>query len=235
MHEAIHRKRCRRPRLSLLLGIGALVAVTVPALGSAGPPTPACHGRPATVVGTPGSDSLRRQDVDDGAVIVLLGGNDRVYDDAKNVTICGGSGSDEITALGRANGRKTVFDGGRDTDYLISGFPRPGNYPGTRAPLHLFGGKGHDELAAGRRDDTIKGGSGDDGPIWGLNGSDVMRGGPGDDSMHGHGGKDRLYGNGGRDKLFGGSRMQSDRSRDRADGGRNSDRCRAEVKRRCER
>ena len=227
MHDTIHRRRCRGRRLSLLLGIGALVAASVPASGGAGTPTPTCHGRPATFVGTPGNDNRGHRNVNDGDVFVLLGGRDVVYDDAKNVTVCGGSDRDVIYATEQANGRRTLFDGGRGDDYLIGRW-------NTQDPLHLFGGKGRDQLTGSQRDDTIKGGDGND-RVWGMKGDDVIRGGRGKDKLQGRHGKDRLYGNGGRDALFGGSEGRSDRTRDLADGGRNNDKCRAEVKRRCER
>jgi Ca2+-binding RTX toxin-like protein len=219
-----------------VFAIATLLSCTLASGGVASATTPTCHGRPATVIGTPGSDVFERPDVDHGDVFVLLGGNDSVDDDAKNVTVCGGSGRDDITAFGRAHGRKTLFDGGPDGDYLISGLPgrRPGLFRGPRAPLHLLGGKGRDELSAGQGDDTIRGGSGGD-FAWGLKGDDVIRGGRGEDRILGNGDEDRLYGNRGRDILFGDWARESQPDVDTADGGRNIDKCRAEVRRRCER
>lgn len=230
------RTQLRAARHGLVLTIAIVLGCTLAPQGVAGGTPPSCHGRAATVVGTPGNDLFERPDADDGEVFVLLGGNDRVEDDAKNVIVCGGSGSDEITAFGRAHGRKTLFDGGRDGDFLISGFPgrRPGLFRGPRAPLRLLGGRGRDELSAGQGDDTIRGGSGPD-FAWGLKGDDVIKGGRGDDRMLGHGDQDRLYGHRGRDILFGDRVSESHPGLDIANGGRNIDKCRAEVRRRCER
>jgi Ca2+-binding RTX toxin-like protein len=228
--RAVNSEPARRAlAIVTLLGIGIVPA------GVAAAPSPTCHGETATVVGTPGRDVFRRPEVHSGDVFVLRGGNDAVDDDEKNVVVCGGAGSDDITAFGRAHGRRTFFYGGRDLDYLISGLPgsRPGLYLGPKAPLHVFGGRGHDELTGGQGADTLEGGPGPDFG-WGISGDDVVRGGPNGDRLHGSGGDDRLYGNRGADKLTGAGPPQSGSDRDFADGGPDVDTCRAEIKRHCE-
>ena len=86
---------------------------------SAGPGAPAsvprCAGRPATIVGSAGRDTLRGTRRAD--VIVALGGNDRVFAGGGNDIVCGGSGNDRI-----AGGRgRDVLLGGSGRDRLTGG------------------------------------------------------------------------------------------------------------------
>lgn len=81
------------------------------------PPAPNryCHGRRATVLGTPGSDDLRGTRGRD--VIVALGGSDRIRSFGGRDVICGGAGRDRL--FGGA-GRDTIF-GGPGSDLLVGG------------------------------------------------------------------------------------------------------------------
>jgi Ca2+-binding RTX toxin-like protein len=223
-----------RARLSvpLLLAVAGCAVIMSPTSVAAGTATPKCHGRPATVVGTPGNDSFHQTDIHDGDVLVLLGGRDEAFDNSRNVTVCGGAGSDLISALGKVSGRRTLFDGGANVDYLTSGLTRRGSFHGPKAPLHVFGGRGHDELSGGRAKDTLDGGPGPD-LEWGITGDDRLQGGPGDDSLHGQGNSDTMLGGIGDDVLKG-DIPQEPAGRDVANGGPDRDLCRAEVKRHCE-
>jgi hypothetical protein len=97
-----------------------------------------CGGRLATMLGTPGVDSINGTGATD--VIVALGGNDLVEAGAGKDIVCGGAGNDRI--FGEA-GDDTLFgDGGRDK---------------------LFGGPGRDLLQGlGGRRDICRGGGGRD-------------------------------------------------------------------------
>lgn len=90
--------------------------------------------------------------------------------------------------------------------------------------------------------------SGDPQTIHGTSGRDVIAGGHGPDKIYGHAGNDKICGNKGRDLIYGnrgddrvrGFRgndlLYGNRGHDRANGGfGNTDLCRAERKRRCER
>lgn len=124
-----------------------------------------CHGKKATIVGTPGDDVLigtRGQDIFQGGP-----GNDTIYGWRGNDLICGGGGAD-------------LLDGGRNNDVVDGG---PGD--GDRA----YGGLGDDRVDGGRGDgdevaghlgiDRVTGGPGDHDYVHGDYGWDRMDGGPG--------------------------------------------------------
>ena len=79
---------------------------------------PRCFGRPATLVGTPGNDTLRGTAGND--VIVALAGNDRIDGRGGNDRICAGPGRDTLHG-GPGNDR---LDGGPGTDVLNGGAGR---------------------------------------------------------------------------------------------------------------
>jgi Ca2+-binding RTX toxin-like protein len=75
---------------------------------------PACFGRPATIVGTNGSDVIYGTGFPD--VIASLAGNDKVHARAGGDFVCGGDGSDVIFD---GYGSDTIDGGtGVDTVYL---------------------------------------------------------------------------------------------------------------------
>jgi uncharacterized delta-60 repeat protein len=78
-------------------------------------PLPRCGGRVATIVGTPGRDTLRGTRRAD--VIVALGGNDKVLARGGNDRVCGGAGND---GLNGGPGRD-VLTGGAGRDRLTGG------------------------------------------------------------------------------------------------------------------
>jgi Ca2+-binding RTX toxin-like protein len=72
---------------------------------------PTCKGKPATIVGTNGTDVRKGTPGKD--VIVGLGGNDKLSGLAGNDLICGGEGKD---ALNGGKGKDKLFgDAGKDT------------------------------------------------------------------------------------------------------------------------
>lgn len=81
--------------------LAACVATTLSSLASdsAGAPPPLCKGRLATIVGTPGNDTLTGTK-----------GRDVIKGLAQNDTLCGGDGYDVI----EGNGGNDVIDGGAD-------------------------------------------------------------------------------------------------------------------------
>ena len=174
---------------------------------------------------------FEEDEVGDGDVLVLLADADLVTSKARNVTVCGGAGSDDIRARPGTNGRRTLFDGGRGDDLLEAG-QRRSSFFNVDVPVRFFGGPGDDSVVGGSADDYLKAGPADDPPgdldrdaAYGLRGADLIKGG--DDA-------DDLRGGPGNDSLKGG--RNSHRHGDFADGGRGRrDRCRAEVKRNCER
>lgn len=99
----------------LLVIVGGLTLVVM----FVSTPTPAqaaptCFGRPATIVGTNGSDVIYGTNFPD--VIASLGGNDSVHARAGGDFICGGDGSDVIFD---GKGSDSIDGGtGVDTVYL---------------------------------------------------------------------------------------------------------------------
>lgn len=170
----------------ILAAVGAALIAVLPLAGpahSATTTTPTCFGRPATIVGTSGDDTLTGQSgVSD--VIVGLGGND---------TIIGGDFYEGDAIPGTA---PDYICGGPGDDHIIGG---PGND-------HINGGSGNDYIKPGRGDDVANGNGGNDT----LNDpscadcdsrNDTFSGGTGEDTLYGGWGQDHLYGNAGNDTL----------------------------------
>lgn len=158
---------------STTLAAGLLVA---PAHAAA----PLCFGKPATIVGTAGPDSLRSSDeVSD--VIWGAGGNDYISGgDFYGVQthpdlLCGGPGDDRIS--GSPGNDK--LSGGQGADYVR----------GERGSDVLHGNDGNDNLVEESIADSDAG-------------DDVLRGGAGDDRIGGGWGRDQLFGDGGADEVI---------------------------------
>ena len=115
-----------------------------PTLPSGAPAT--CRGKPATIVGTNGSDARTGSQGQD--VIVALGGNDKLSGLAGNDVICGGKGNDTLKG-----GAGNDFLGGQKGNDKLSG--QKGNDK-------LSGKAGNDKLKGGPGKDTLKGGAGKD-------------------------------------------------------------------------
>lgn len=141
--------------LVALAAVSVAPAHAAPA-GAAGDRPPRCHGRPATIVGTPGKDRIvgtRGADV-----IVARGGADRVQGAGGDDLICGGRGADELRG---GTGSDRVY-GGAGTDVVFAD-------RGCICTEHSR--VNHDQ---------VEGGPGHD-KIYSVGGTDLLRGGPGAD------------------------------------------------------
>lgn len=131
----------------------ASVKVTAPAT------PPSCAGVAATIVGTPGGDSLRGTGGRD--VIVARGGNDSVFSFAGRDLVCAGSGSDRVVSgtaadrvLGGAGLDRLIGRGGADT---LKGNGGNDVLRGNAGPDRLRGGGGFDVCRGGAGLDSIRG------------------------------------------------------------------------------
>jgi Ca2+-binding RTX toxin-like protein len=191
-------------------------ALTARSLQAGAPQT--CDGRPATIVGTDGNDTIEGHPGRD--VIVGLGGDDQIYGLGQDDIICGGPGDDVIWG-GAGNDR--LF-GGDGHDLIDAG---PGNDtsdggPGDRdgatfwdasAPISASlvtgtaTGEGSDtftnmeELHGGPYNDTLTGDAGNN-TLFGLDGNDTLAGGDGNDTLSGGEGNDFLDGDVGQDTVW---------------------------------
>lgn len=107
-------------------------------------PAGSCNGRPATMVGTSGNDTITGTAGDD--VILGLGGNDTIRGMGGNDTVCAGAGVDFVD-LGP--GAEQFADGGADNDQVVGG---PGNDT-------LRGSAGFDRLNGMGGVNTLDGGA----------------------------------------------------------------------------
>ena len=116
---------------------------------------PSCAGRPATIVGSPGSDRITGTPADDVIVtgggpdfINALAGDDLICSGATRDTVRGGSGDDTI--IGQAGDDILVGGDGSDIVRGAAGFD------------NLLGLGGDDHLDGGRDYDSCRGGTGTD-------------------------------------------------------------------------
>jgi Ca2+-binding RTX toxin-like protein len=158
----------RRPLRGVAPGL-ALLAVLAVSLGVGAPQAeeedPRCHGRRATIVGTPGDDTL--QGTPERDVIWGGDGDDTIFGSLGNDLLCGGPGTDLVHG-GRGN---DVADGGAGNDDRVIG---------DLGDDKLTGGPGNgDEVAGSLGIDTLNGGPGNFDFVHGDYGYDRMDGGPG--------------------------------------------------------
>jgi len=113
--------------------------------------TTACHGFPATIVGTSGNNTINGTSGPD--VIQGLGGKDTINGLGGSDVICGSGGDD-------------LLNGGGGSDILF----------GDKGDDTLQGGKGKDTLQGGKGKDTLQGGAGKD-ALDGGGGTDDCDGG----------------------------------------------------------
>jgi Ca2+-binding RTX toxin-like protein len=154
----------------LLLSAAAfalLVAHAIAAGGAGAPGTEEahrCHGRQATIVGTPENDVLRGTP---GRDVIWGGpGEDTIYGELGNDLICGGGGND-------------VIHGGRGNDEVFGGDGADRVFGDLGDDKVSGGGGSDDDVAGGLGIDTVNGGPGDYDLVHGDYGYDRMSGGPG--------------------------------------------------------
>jgi Ca2+-binding RTX toxin-like protein len=212
--------------------IGAIVACAGIVIVPAGPvyAQVTCGGRPVTITGTAGDDSILGTAGDD--VIAAGAGNDRVISLGGNDIAClgvgkdfflGGDGLDRVVAEAAPDGAD-VFQGGADHD-TVDYSARTGAVKvsldqiaddgaageGDNVDLaveNIVGGAGDDSLSGNNQSTALQGqldgGPGND-TIIGSQGADFLQGGDGTDRIAGLAGEDILLGGSGDDTLNGGA------------------------------
>lgn len=194
-------------------------------------PVRTCAGRPGTVFGTSGDDSLVGTA---GADVFVAGaGNDTIIGRGGDDVICGGLGDDKVLGgagddLVYGGAGNDVLSGGLGDDRLFGGggidvlrggddadrlFGEAGNDRlfGQQGTDRLAGREGNDYLSGGDDADVLDGGVGNDrliggndaDDLFGREGDDILRGGNDDDRLHGGLGADDLFGGSGADQLAG--------------------------------
>jgi hypothetical protein len=140
--EASHEASGRRPMRAIIIAAAIILGLgmTVPTATLA---APSCDGRPATIVGTAGDDSISGTGSND--VVVARGGDDDVWGSGGSDIICGGKGDDRLEGAGGddhllGNAGEDVLQGDLGDDRLEGGYARD----------YLNGGAGDDRLAGGR-------------------------------------------------------------------------------------
>lgn len=104
------------------------------------PPAAKCNGLKATIVGTPGKDTIRGTKKKD--VVAAGAGDDKVFGLAGKDVICGEGGRDKL-------------GGGPDADTLLGG-PGKDTLEGAGGPDRMVGGPGVDALLGGPGKDSAK-------------------------------------------------------------------------------
>lgn len=152
MLHALRRASLTTGALAAALGTLALTADLAAAAWPCPVPAPTCLGRPATLCGTAGNDTILGTIADE--VIVGLGGNDTIRGAGGNDVICGDEGNDRLFG---ANGDDVLF-GGDGNDELFGGTGAD-NLRGGPGKDTLSGAAGNDLLAGGAGQDSCDGGS----------------------------------------------------------------------------
>jgi Ca2+-binding RTX toxin-like protein len=166
----------------LMAAIAAAAVTAVPVIWAtpSGATTPTCFGKPATIVGTAGDDTL----------IGRAGVSDVIYGDAGDDYILGGD----------------FYANGHAPDLLCGG-PGADSVQGSPGNDKLNGGDGRDYVDGGNGADLQQGNAGNDRVGKGSfadadSANDIFRGNGGNDVINGGWGLDKLYGGGGADKLY---------------------------------
>ena len=166
-----------------LLPLSALAALFIPAT-TAGATTPLCWGKPATIVGTPGPDTLIGQS---GVADVIWGGGGDDH-------ILGGDYYSDDAVPGRAAD-------------LLCGEAGNDNVQGGPGPDKINGGDGDDFVDGAYGNDTVQGNAGsdvlrDESMADNMSGNEIMRGGSGNDRISVGFGVDKAYGDAGNDTII---------------------------------
>jgi len=161
-----------------------------------------CQGRPATIGGTPGNDTLRGSRGID--VIHAMAGDDTILGLQGQDIICGGAGVDTVSYAGQSAPAR-AYVGEIDPQSGVSDLIAADveNLTGGSGPDLLIGGDGATRLEGGGGDDVLNGGPGPD-ALFGGGGDDTLVGDDGNDALYGGGGDDVLRGGDGVDKMDGG-------------------------------
>lgn len=214
--------------MSVLAGAAASFILLFGSGSASGAKVIKCAGQRANVVGTPGVDFIDPGDLHSGDVVATLAGQDKItIDGVRNVLVCAGKASDDVSVYAGA-GRGIVINGGPGSDGI-------GGSHATK-DLILRGQNGNDGLYGGLGDDKMKAGTGVDRPYGGM-GRDTINAGPGEDWVQGGGAADRLFGGPGDDNLFGVqfSKPPTKGRHDFGNGGDGRDYCQVARRKNCER
>ncbi|HEX3358812.1 MAG TPA: CAP domain-containing protein [Tepidisphaeraceae bacterium] len=170
----------------------------------------------ATIVGTPGNDTIDLSIDGNGNLIATRNGVKQTVGVAaamKAINVSLGDGNDTLTV---GHGVIGVFaEGGLGNDSLTGG---DGNDT-------LTGGGGKDLLVGGAGDDRLSGLTSPD-RLLGGDGNDFLYGGDGNDYMDGGAGVDHLYGGNDDDSLIGGTsndKLYGEAGNDTLNGGKGAD------------
>ena len=183
-HRARHgiRAAVKTTVSSALLALTLVLAPVVPAHAAPNPAAPQCGGRPATLVGSPGTKLLEGTPgpdvvVTEGAGRVNTGDGDDVVcvtgttADGKRMILDAGTGNDAVTVTAR-NGVRVLlgdgddtFVGGSETDAVLAGYFDDGPIDTGVDTIHT--GAGPDNVRSWGGDDTISLGKGADWLEWG--------------------------------------------------------------------
>lgn len=163
--------------VTCLSGIGLVFAGLAGALPAAATVAPVtCHGVPATIVGTDGSDHLvgtRHRDV----IVALAGSPDVIKARGGNDLVCAGQGKDVVYG---GSGNDVVYGDDNNTTAQYTNDRLYGGAGNDR----LFGRAGADQLEGGAGNDVLRGGPDQYGPDSGrVVSGDSLAGGAGDDLL----------------------------------------------------
>lgn len=171
----------------------ALISAVLPT-ATVGAQTVMCDGRVATIVGTPGDDTLNGTREAD--VIAGLQGNDVIFGNDGDDIICGGKGDDRLRG---GEGFDIIF-GAQGDDEIYANFGDSGTNREDIKGARMFGGAGNDEIHGSNKWDRMQGGPGID-VLWGYEGRDWIRGGADRDEVYGGVGIDDVHGGNGSDRI----------------------------------
>ena len=211
--------------------VGLLVVVGVMGGAAKAGPSETCFGETPTIVGTPDNDRIVLDADDLNAVVATGAGNDRVSVGADNVRVCEGGGRGDVRIDDGKGTTRLSMGAGRD----LVAYPGPIDI-GSPEETIVRAGNGADRIYTGGFKDRLFGNAGDD-LLSSWRAADELSGGAGEDELLAGPESDRMRGGPGRDLLDGDLSESSDYPAgkdDRANGGRDFDRCEAEVVRECE-
>jgi serralysin len=157
-----------------------------------------------SILNTNAPSVMRIEGADSSDTITINGTHNNVV-----LRIYGGDGADTVSIASSITGGGRIWgeagddniSGGSGADYIWGGTGNDTLSGGTGIDK-LFGGDGNDTLHGGIARDYLYGGLGTD-TLNGDDGNDVIRGGDDGDTLNGGDGYDRLYGEAGDDVIYG--------------------------------